>query len=174
MREYKGLDLLVQALPAIAERVPEVRLIVAGDVAQPEALEWARAAARGLGVEDRIEWRLRFIADEEIAPLMHASTLAVLPYRKIDSSGVLATALGHGRPAVVTDVGGLPDAIRDYGAGRVVPPEDPAALAEACAALLADEGELAAAFRGTVAARAALTWDAAAEQHEAVYRELVP
>jgi glycosyltransferase involved in cell wall biosynthesis len=104
---------------------------------------------------------------------MHRSTLVVLPYRKIDSSGVLATALGHGRPAVVTDVGGLPDAIRDHGAGRVVPPEDPVALAEACVELLSDREALAAAFRGTAAARAALTWDAAAEQHEALYRELL-
>jgi glycosyltransferase involved in cell wall biosynthesis len=95
----------------------------------------------------------------------------VLPYRKIDSSGVLATALGHGRPAVVTDVGGLPDPIRGFGAGRVVPPDDPAALAAACAELLTDDAALAEAFHGTEAARRALTWDAAAAAHEEVYEQ---
>jgi 2-deoxystreptamine N-acetyl-D-glucosaminyltransferase/2-deoxystreptamine glucosyltransferase len=102
---------------------------------------------------------------------MAEATLVALPYRKIDSSGVLATALGHGRPAVVTDVGGLPDAIRDFGAGRVVPPNDPPALAAAIRELLAED-ELAKAFEGAEAARRALTWDAAAAAHEAVYREV--
>jgi glycosyltransferase involved in cell wall biosynthesis len=100
---------------------------------------------------------------------MHEATLVALPYRTIDSSGVLATALGHGRPAVVTDVGGLPDAIRDFGAGRVVPPEDAPALAAAIRELLEPDA-LAAAFRGAQAARRALSWDAAAAAHEDVYR----
>jgi glycosyltransferase involved in cell wall biosynthesis len=103
---------------------------------------------------------------------MHEATLVVLPYRKIDSSGVLATALGHGRPAVVSDVGGLPDAIRDFGAGRVAPSEDPAALAAAIRELL-EVPALAEAFRGAEAARRALTWDAAAAQHEAVYEAAI-
>jgi glycosyltransferase involved in cell wall biosynthesis len=173
VRAYKGLDVLVRALPAIAERVPDVRLVVAGDAAEPAAVAEARRLAGELGLGARVDWQLRFIGDEEISVLMERSTLCVLPYRKIDSSGVLATALGHGRPAVVSDVGGLPDAIRDFGAGTVVPPDDPAALADACAALLADPAALERAYRGTELARQALTWDAAAEQHERVYRELL-
>ena len=173
VRAYKGLDVLVRALRAIAVRVPAVRLVVAGDAAEPAAVAEARRLVDELGLGGRVEWQLRFLGDDEIAPLMERSTLCVLPYRKIDSSGVLATALGHGRPAVVTDVGGLPDAVREFGAGRVVPPDDPAALAEACAELLADPGALEQAYRGTELARQALTWDAAAEQHERVYRELV-
>ena len=173
LREYKGLDVLVRALPAIAERVPAVRLVVAGDAVEPEAVSRARMLVTELELDDRVEWNLRFVAAEEIALLMRRSTLVALPYRKIDSSGVLATALGHGRPAVVTDVGGLPDAIREYGAGRVVPPDDAAALAAACVELLADPAALEAAYRGTEAARRALTWDAAAEQHDRLYRELV-
>jgi glycosyltransferase involved in cell wall biosynthesis len=174
LREYKGLDLLIRALPWIADQVAGVRLVVAGDVAEPAVGAAARALVEELGLEDRVDWQLRFLGPEEIAPLMERSTLVVLPYRKIDSSGVLATALGHGRPAVVTDVGGLPDAVRDFGAGRVVPAEDVAALAVACAELLGDPAALEAAYRGTEDARRALTWDAAAEQHERVYRELVP
>jgi glycosyltransferase involved in cell wall biosynthesis len=173
VRAYKGLDMLVRALPAIAERVPDVRLVVAGDAAEPGAVAEARRLVDELGLGGRVEWQLRFIGEQEIAPLLERSTLCVLPYRKIDSSGVLATALGHGRPAVVTDVGALPDAIREFAAGRVVPPEDPEALADACAELLADAAALERAYRGTELARQALTWDAAAAQHERVYRELV-
>jgi glycosyltransferase involved in cell wall biosynthesis len=165
IRQYKGLDVLLRALA----EVPDARLVVAGDPLDP--VEPLQALARGLGVDERVEWRLGFLPDEEIPRLMHEATLVALPYRKIDSSGVLATALGHGRPAVVTDVGGLPDAIREFGAGRVVPPNDPSALATAISELLEPEA-LEAAFRGAEAARRALTWAAAAAAHEAVYLEV--
>ena len=171
IREHKGLDVLVRALPAVAASVPDVRLIVAGDPL--DSVEPAQRLASDLGVAERIEWRLRFLGEHEITAVMGEATLVVLPYRKIDSSGVLATALGYGRPAVVTDVGGLPDAIREFGAGRIVPVEDAAALADACADLLSDRTALAEAFRGTGAARRSLTWDRAAAAHEAVYEEAV-
>jgi glycosyltransferase involved in cell wall biosynthesis len=165
VRAYKGLDVLVRALA----QLPDARIIVAGDAAEPAAVAEAQALATELQLGGRVEWQLRFINDSEIKPLLERSTLCVLPYRKIDSSGVLATALGMGRPAVVTDVGGLPDAVRDYGAGRVVPPDDVDALAAACAEVLADPQP---AYEGALAARRSLTWDVAAEQHEQVYREV--
>ncbi|MBD0349107.1 MAG: glycosyltransferase family 4 protein [Thermoleophilia bacterium] len=170
IREYKGLAELIEALPAIARRIPGARLVVAGDPVDP--VEPLRRRASELGVVDRIDWRLGFLADEEIAPLMRDSTLVVLPYRQIDSSGVLATALGHGRPVVVSDVGALPDPVHDFGAGRVVPPNDPGSLAEACAELLADGTALDRAFEGAQAARRTLTWEAAAAEHERVYEEV--
>ena len=165
IRAYKGLDVLLRALAEL----PDARLVVAGDPLDP--VEPLQALARDLGVAGRVEWRLGFLPDDRIPRLMHEATLVALPYRKIDSSGVLATALGHGRPAVVSDVGGLPDAIRDFGAGRVVPPEDPPALAEAIRELL-EPAALEEAFRGAERARRELSWDAAAAAHDAVYREV--
>jgi glycosyltransferase involved in cell wall biosynthesis len=58
--------------------------------------------------------------------------------------------------------------VREFGAGEVVPPQDPQALAAACERLLRPE-ILAAAARGADAAARALTWDAAASQHEQLY-----
>jgi glycosyltransferase involved in cell wall biosynthesis len=72
---------------------------------------------------------------------------------------------------VVTDVGGLPDAIREFGAGRVVAAGDPEAFAAALRELL-EADELAKAFAGAQQARRALTWDAAAAEHETLYREV--
>jgi glycosyltransferase involved in cell wall biosynthesis len=165
IRDYKGLDVLLRAL----RELPGARLVIAGDPLDP--VEPLRRLASELGIDGRVEWRLGFLPDEEVPRLMHEATLVALPYRKIDSSGVLATALGHGRPAVVTDVGGLPDPIREFGAGRVVPPEDAAALATAIGELL-EPAALDDAFHGAEVARRALTWDAAAAQHEAVYEEI--
>jgi glycosyltransferase involved in cell wall biosynthesis len=172
IRRYKGLDVLVSALPEIRRRVPDVRLVVAGDPLDP--IEPIRELASGLGVEDAIEWRLGFVPDPEVAPLVAAAAAVVLPYREIESSGVLALAFGHGRPAVVSDLGAVGEEVREFGAGRAVPAGDPHALAVACAELLTDPDELRRAYEGALAARATLTWDEAARRHEALYSELAP
>ncbi len=163
IRRYKGLDVLVRALP----QIPDARLVVAGDPVDP--VDPVQQLAQELGVADRIEWRLGYLPAEEVETLMREATVAVFPYLSGESaSGALATALGHGRPAVVTDV--LGETVTEYGAGAVVPPDDPAALAEAVNRLLDDPAE---AFRGTERARRALSWDAIAEAHERLYSDLV-
>jgi glycosyltransferase involved in cell wall biosynthesis len=171
IRRYKGLDVLVSALPEIRRRVPDVQLIVAGDPLDPIAPIQELAAS--VGVADAIDWRLGFVPDREIAPLVASAAAVVLPYREIESSGVLALAFGHGRPAVVSDLGAVGEAVREFGAGRAVPAEDPRALADACIDLLTDREELRRAYEGALAARAALTWAEAARAHEALYEELV-
>jgi glycosyltransferase involved in cell wall biosynthesis len=158
IREYKGLDVLLRALPLI----PEARLIVAGDPLGPIEPQQ----------RDRVEWRLRYIGEDEVAELMEQAALVVLPYRKLDSSGVLATAIGYRRPVVVSDVGSLGEIVREFEAGLVVPPGDEAALAAACSSLLGDERALQQAYEGAARAAATLTWDAAAQEHERVYGEI--
>ncbi len=170
IRRYKGLDVLVSALPEIRRYVPDARLVVAGDPLEP--IEPVQELASSLGVADAIEWRLGFVPAEDVAPLVASSVAVVLPYREIESSGVLALAFGHGRPAIVSDIGGIGDEVREFGAGRAVPPDDPTALAAACVELLTDGEALRRAFDGAVAARAALTWEKAAEAHEALYTRL--
>lgn len=166
IRRYKGLDVLVRALAEL----PDARLVVAGDPLDP--VEPVQELAAELGVADRIDWRLGYLPQEEVERLMAESTLAVFPYRSGESaSGALATALGNGRPAVVTDV--LGETVEEYGAGLVVPPEDPEALAAAIRRLLDDPGALDRAFRGTEAGRRGLSWSASAEAHERLYAGLL-
>jgi glycosyltransferase involved in cell wall biosynthesis len=166
IRRYKGLDVLVRALPDI----PDARLVVAGDPL--DSIKPVQRLAGELGVADRIDWRLDYLPDEEVETLMREATIVVFPYRSGESaSGTLATALGHGRPVVVTEI--LGETVREYGAGLVVPPDDPVALAEACTRLLTDKAALAEAFHGTEWARAALSWGAIAEAHERLYADLV-
>lgn len=170
LRDSKGLDVLVRALPLVAEQVPGVRLVVAGDPLEP--VEPLRRLAAELGVSGRVDWRLGYLPESEVPEVMAEAAAVVLPYRRIESSGVLATALGHGRPAIVTDVGSLGGTVREFGAGLVVEPDDPAALAAACVTLLRDPEALARATRGTDAARRALSWDEAARAHERIYEEV--
>lgn len=171
IRIYKGIDLLLRALPEIARRVPAARLIIAGDALDPVGP--LRALADHLGVADRVEWRLTFHSDPEINSLMAEADLVVLPYRsRADASGVLASALGRGRPVVASDVGNLGETVEGFGAGEVVPSEDVDALAAACVRLLTDADARARAVEGAMAARKELTWEVAAGLHEELYASI--
>jgi glycosyltransferase involved in cell wall biosynthesis len=162
IRPYRGVEDAVAA----AARIPDARLVVAGDPAMP--LDGLRAAARG------VDWRLGYLPEAEVDRLHGEATVALFPYRpEIDQSGSLLRALGAGVPAVVYDVGGLPEPVEAFGAGRVVPAGDVEALADAARELLEDPQALAAARAGAERARDALTWDAAAASHLEVYRELL-
>jgi glycosyltransferase involved in cell wall biosynthesis len=156
IRDYKGLDVLLEALP----KIPDARLVVAGDPLDP---------VRQVDPDGRVEWRLGFRPDDEVRELMGRAAAVVLPYRRLDSSGVLATAIGYRRPVVVTDVGSLGEIVREFGAGEVVPPGDPEALAQAAARLLEPKA-LASAQAGAGRAAAALTWERSAVEHDGLYR----
>jgi glycosyltransferase involved in cell wall biosynthesis len=158
IRDYKGLDVLLQALPEI----PDARLVVAGDPLDP---------VERVDVDGRVEWRLRFLPQAEVRELMAQAAAVVLPYRSLDSSGVLATAIGYRRTVVVTDVGSLGEIVREFGVGEVVPPGDVPALAAAATRLLEPEA-LAAAHEGAERAASALTWEASAAAHDRLYREV--
>ena len=74
----------------------------------------------------------RFITDGELPAYFQRAALVVLPYREIDQSGVLFTALAFGKPLLLSDVGGFPE-IAATGAARTVPAGDALALRAACA-----------------------------------------
>jgi glycosyltransferase involved in cell wall biosynthesis len=76
-------------------------------------------------------------------------------------------------PAIAYDVGGVAEPVRRFGAGAVVAPDDRPGLAQAAARLLADADALEEARAGARRARSELTWDAAAQAHLALYRELL-
>ena len=144
VRPYKQLE---QAREAVS-RVAGARLHVAGDAST-------------------------YLPETEIDRALAEATVAVFPYRaELDQSGALLRALGAGVPAVVYDVGGLAEPVREFGAGRVVPADDIDGLAGAIRELLHDPDALAAARAGALRARDELTWDAAAAAHLDLYREL--
>ena len=163
IRGYKGLGDAIEA----AKRVDGARLLVAGDPVEP--VDGHRARAGGVA-----EWRLGYLSEAEIDRALGEATVALFPYRpEIDQSAALMRALGAGVPAVVYDVAGLPDPVRRFGAGRVVPAGDVMALAAAAGELLDDRDALERAREGARRAREELTWARSAEAHLELYRELV-
>jgi len=168
LRPYKGLEILLDAWPMVRTAIPNAQLLVAGRVlGDPDgAARLERMAGEGSGVIAD----LRFTPTEEFVGAMVRADVVVLPYRRIDQSGVLFAALALGRPLVATRVGGFAEVIEQHGAGLVVPPEDPAALAAALIEVLRDPARreaMAAASRA--AADGPFSWDAIAAATERIY-----
>jgi glycosyltransferase involved in cell wall biosynthesis len=170
VRPYKGLDLLLDALPALTRSVPGVRLLVAGPVAGgAHGASQLRADIAARGLRPLVALNSGYVAPEQVNDLFAAADVVALPYRATDDSAVLQAARGRGRAVVATAVGGLPEALA-AGGGLLVPPHDPSALAAALARVLAEPGlrpALEAAARSACEAR---TWADVAQETLAVYR----
>jgi|GEM_PF-66702 len=134
--EYKGLDVLIDAEPMITARVPQARIVLAGE----GRLTLDQLRPR-MAHPDRFEIRNHAIPDEQVPALFLSSDVVVLPYREANQSGPLHIAGTFARPAVVTRVGAMPEVVRDGETGLLVPPDDPGALAEAVCRLLENPAE---------------------------------
>ncbi|PEN14179.1 glycosyl transferase [Longibacter salinarum] len=129
IREYKGLHILLEAMPRIRDAVPEVRLVIAGEVYDDP--ERYRALIRKHELEEAVDWHNGYIPGDEVPVFFGAADLVVQPYVSATQSGVAQIAFHFETPMVVTDVGGLAEIVPDGEAGLVVPPENPDALADA-------------------------------------------
>ncbi|MBK7977001.1 MAG: glycosyltransferase [Deltaproteobacteria bacterium] len=155
VRPYKGLDVLVDALPSVLAR-ERVHLVVVGEFWQSEARYRERIARRG--VTDAVTVVPGYVPDEVLVSFIRAANVVVLPYRRATQSAVVQLAFGVGRPAIVTTVGGLPDAVEHGVNGLLVPPEDPAALADAIVSFVRDG--LGARFEANIRSRSTpLAWE---------------
>lgn len=149
VRPYKGVDVLQQATF--------------------DADLWVVGAPRGAAVappRPREHQALRFVDDAEAAWCFAHADVVVLPYREIEQSGVLFTAMGFGVPVVASGVGGF----REVEALVTVPPGDPAALGAAIDAVLADPAPHRAAM--LEAGRTTYAWDVIARQHGELYARI--
>ena len=165
IRPYKGTDVLLRAF----SRIRGAELWIVGMPRMPME-ELHALADRAPG---RVRFIDRFIPDAEIPAFMRRADLVVLPYRNIEQSGVLYTALAFGRPLILSAVGGFSE-IAERGAARLVPPEDPEALADAIEELIADRDTAAALAAGAEREAANISsWDRIAESTVTLYRELL-
>jgi glycosyltransferase involved in cell wall biosynthesis len=129
VRAYKGLDDLLDALPQVAAALPTVRLVVAGDFWGSYATYAQRVAQ--LGLAHRVTLHDAYIPNEKVPLYFDAADLVIAPYRRATGSGVIQTARGLGKPVIATEVVAPTAADAAAWYGRLVPPQQPAALAAA-------------------------------------------
>jgi glycosyltransferase involved in cell wall biosynthesis len=162
LRPYKGLDLLLEAWRGIEG----AELWVVGGARMD--ISALRAAAPA-----NVRFDPRFIDDQHLRGYFRRADLVVLPYREIDQSGVLFTALAFGKPLLVSDVGGFAE-LAASGAARAFPAGDARALHEALQALLCDPAERAAiAGRAREVALERYSWDRIAARTLELYGALL-
>jgi glycosyltransferase involved in cell wall biosynthesis len=164
MEHQKGFDTLIRALAAI----DEAALVLLGDGSERSRLQ---GLARSLGLSERIVW-LGWTQN----PRGYLSSFDVfaLPSRFEGFPLALLEAMLAGSAVVATDVGSVREAVQDGESGLLIPPDDPAALANAIQRLLGD-GELRRKLgengRGFVLSR--FTADHMTSAFESLYRELL-
>ena len=164
LKAYKGHQYLLQAAARLRAGGRPCTLVLAGDGGERPALE---RQARELNLD------VRFLgACTDVGPLFTRADVVVLPSLHEGMSNAVMEAMAAGRPVVATAVGGTPELLR--GRGILVPPGDPAALASAIGALLADPGRRAS--LGAVArcwSRAHLGVDSMVDEHVRIYSDLL-
>ena len=166
IRPYKGVDVLLRAFA----EVPGAELWVVG---RPLGVDTAQLESLAAAVPGRVRLVMRFVAEAEVPAIFRRADIVALPYRDVEQSGVLYTALAFGKPIVASAVGGFPEVVNEHGLGRLVPPGDPAALAAALRELVAQPAlreQLAAAALG--AAQGPYSWGTVARRTLELYRRL--
>lgn len=128
IRRYKGLQLLIEALPRVL-RHRKVRLLVAGEFYEnPEPY---LSGIRERNLEEFVQLATEFIPNEKVGLYFSAADVVALPYLSATQSGVVQIAYHFDRPVVATPVGGLPEVVLPEKTGIVAEAVNPDAFARA-------------------------------------------
>jgi glycogen synthase len=167
--EQKGIFPLLEAARALPEDVSLVLCASSPDT--PELLARLEAAVTG---RPRVRWINAMLPVAEVVELYSHAALFVCPSIYEPFGLINLEAMACGTPVVATRVGGIPEVVVDGETGWLVPPGDPAALAEALRGALGDPvrarrmGEA-----GRRRVEAHFSWDRIADRTLAVYRDAI-
>jgi glycosyltransferase involved in cell wall biosynthesis len=131
--EYKGLEYLIRAEPLISARIPNVRIMIAG-----QGEDFSRYTRMMIHPE-RFLVHNEFISEQRTADYFQRASVVVLPYIEASQSGVIPLAYSAAKPVVATTVGGLPEMVEHGRTGFLVAPRDSTKLADALVRLLLDK-----------------------------------
>ncbi|MBE0642930.1 MAG: glycosyltransferase [Bacteroidetes bacterium] len=167
VRDYKGLDVILDAMPAILTKM-KVTLLVVGEFYNNE--QQYRDQVRHLGIDDAVIFHSDYVPNEEVGVYFSAADVMTLPYKSATQSGIIQIAYNFHRPVIATDVGGLGEVIVDGRTGYIVPPEQPSAIADAVISFY--EHDQFDAFRaGVIEEKKKYSWEYMAEGIEELYQQ---
>jgi len=121
IREYKGLDILLNSIPQIKQKLKDFIVVVAGECY--EKTEKYYDIIEKLKIQDSVDLRLKFIPDDEVSEYFSAADVVTLPYKTATQSGITQIAYNFNRPVIVSDVGGLAEIVPNGKVGYVVKPQ---------------------------------------------------
>lgn len=127
VRKYKGLEVLLAAMPKVLSRM-DCRLIITGEFY--DSVDRYRQLIQEYGIEERVKIDNRYVPNEEVPQVFREADVLILPYVGASQSGVLRIALSNGLPVIASQVGGLAEAIEEGVTGLLFPADDSDALAD--------------------------------------------
>jgi glycosyltransferase involved in cell wall biosynthesis len=145
----KGIRHMIEAMPAIVKEYPDTLYEIVGATHPNQVRNQGEGhrtmlieLACELGVEDHIRFVDRFVEQEELLDMLQAADIYVTPYLNMAqvTSGTLSYAVAVGKPVIATPYAHAREILAD-GHGLIVPPGNPAALAEAAIGLLSNDEE---------------------------------
>src|SRR5262245_23430036 len=126
VRRYKGLDVLLSAMPEVLSKV-DCELHVVGEFYDP--VERYRQLISDLDIGRHVHLDNRYVSNEEVAEVFEQADVLVLPYTSASQSGVARIALSNGLPIIASQVGGLGEVIKQGVNGLLFLPGDSQSLA---------------------------------------------
>ena len=130
IREYKGLDLLLEAMADERIRAAGIELIVAGEYYNKDVEANNNSIIAKHRLQDVVHLNTDFIPNSEVRYFFSAADLVVQPYKHATQSGITQIAFHFEKPMVVTNVGGLAEVVPDGKVGFIAEPE-PVSIAAA-------------------------------------------
>ena len=112
IKEVKGLDILLHALPDVIKKFPSTQLVIAGKVWKDNFSQY-QALIEKYKLDNHVISHIRYIPDELVSYYYHSADVVVLPYRKIYQSGALLMAMSFACPVLVADLEGMTEVIQD-------------------------------------------------------------
>jgi glycosyltransferase involved in cell wall biosynthesis len=168
MKKYKGLDVLIDAIPYVVEEVPKAQFVIAGRGADLDAHVEKLKSIPCVTVHNQ------FLSNRHMGQLLSEASIVALPYREASQSGIVSMVFPFGKPVVATDVGALSEVVEDGVSGLLVPPEDPKSFARAIVRLLSDEVLRRRLGAGALQkAQTVLSWDRIAGLTLDVYKKVI-
>ena len=127
VRKYKGLDVLLTAMPNVLSKV-DCKLIVVGEFY--DSIEKYQQLIRRYHLESHVHIDNRYVPNEEVAEIFEGADVLVLPYVSASQSGVVRIALSNRLPVIASRTGGLSESVLENVNGLLFPAGDSAALAD--------------------------------------------
>jgi glycosyltransferase involved in cell wall biosynthesis len=142
IREYKGLDLLLDAFDIAREKVDDLILIVAGKPHTEELLQRYQRQIVLMEHAQHVFFRPEFIPKEDVDDYFKASDALAMPYTHIDFSGIVQEAFAYKKPVLATNVGNFSDVISDGENGYIAEQNTAEAFARMIECAFADMAKL--------------------------------
>ena len=140
IKDVKGLDLLLEAIPEVVEEHSDTILLIAGKPWKTDFSTY-EAQMEKLAIREHCIAHIRYIDDEDVPLYYSAADVVALPYRRIYQSGVVLMAMSYGKAVLVSDLPGMTEIVTDGIDGYVFKRGDASDLAQKLCAALEDEGK---------------------------------